>query len=249
MKKIIALILAMTMVFAFAACGAKTPQQPSTGSDISTGDEPATMPEDNTDDQPATMPEDDQVADDMPEVPAEDSTDDQPATMPEDNTDDQPATMPEDNTDDQPATMPEDNTGSEQEGTVESQPVDEAVINELFGIIDMLNSGVELPMVGSMALDAEVFPYYAFIDKPAGVEAVVSEAMMGSIAHSVVIFKCADGVDVSAIASQVEANVNPRKWICVEAEKTAVVVKGNYILLVMSNTVAADAILANFNSL
>ena len=225
MKKIIALILALTMVLAFAACGAKAPQQPATGSDVPEMEAPAVPENSDEDKQPA----------DMPEEPA---VDDQPATMPE-----------EPSVDDQPATMPDDNTGSEQEGTGDSQPVDEAVINELYGIIDMLNAGVELPMVGSMPLDAEMFPYYAFIDKPAGVEAVVSEAMMGSIAHSVVIFKCADGVDVSAIASQVEANANPRKWICVEAEKTVVVVKGSYILLVMSNTVAADAILANFNSL
>lgn len=265
MKRIIALLLAMAMVFAFAACGAKAPQQPTSGSDVPEVETPAT-PENkdennqpasgtdvpvednkpatdsdipaNEDNQPAAMPEDNQVADDMPEVPAEDSTDDQPATMPEEpSEDDQPATMPEEpGVDEQP----------EQSGDSASS---EADINELYGIVDIINSGVELPMVGSMALDSEMFPYYAFIDKPAGVEAVVSEAMVGSIAHSVVVFKCGAGVDVNAIASQVQANANPRKWICVEAEKTAVVVKGSYILLVMSNTVAADAIIANFNSL
>jgi len=277
MKRIIALLLAMTMVLAFTACGAKAPQQPATGSDVpevetpatpenneednqpavmpeepSTDDQPADMPEEpSVDDQPATMPEEPAVDDQPATMPEEPAVDDQPATMPEEPAvDDQPATMPEEpSVDDQPATMPEEPSVDDQPEQGDDSAPNEAVLNELYAMIDSINAGVELPMVGSMALDAEMFPYFAFIDKPAGVEAVVSEAMIGSIAHSLVLFKCADGVDVNAIASQVQANANPRKWVCVEAEKTVVVVKGSYVLLVMSNTVAADALVANFNSL
>ena len=252
MKRIIALLLAMTMVLAFAACGAKAPQQPAPGNDAPEVETPAAPENKDENDQPASgtdVPvEDNKPATDS-DIPA--TEDDQPAAMPEEPAvDDQPAAMPEEPAvDDQPATMPEEPSVDEQPEQGGDSASSEADINELYGIVDIINSGVELPMVGSMALDAEMFPYYAFIDKPAGVEAVVSEAMVGSIAHSVVVFKCGAGVDVNAIASQVQANANPRKWICVEAEKTAVVVKGSYILLVMSNTVAADAIIANFNSL
>ena len=251
MKRIIALLLAMTMVLAFAACGAKAPQQPATGSDVPEVETPATPENNEEDNQPAVMPEEPSTDDQPADMPEEPSVDDQPATMPEEPAvDDQPATMPEEpSVDDQPATMPEEPSVDDQPEQGDDSAPNEAVLNELYAMIDSINAGVELPMVGSMALDAEMFPYFAFIDKPAGVEAVVSEAMIGSIAHSLVLFKCADGVDVNAIASQVQANANPRKWVCVEAEKTVVVVKGSYVLLVMSNTVAADALVANFNSL
>lgn len=240
MKKIIALLLAMAMVFAFAACG-------STNDEAQTNDTPATeAPETETPETEAPELEDE----DNEPATGSDIADEEETEEPSEDVDDQPATMPEDNAgNDQPAEMPEQPEQPEQNGSGDSSASSEAVLNELYAMIDSINAGVELPMVGSMALDAEMFPYYAFIDKPAGVEAVVSEAMIGSIAHSLVLFKCADGVDVNAIASQVQSNANPRKWICVEAEKTVVVVKGSYILLVMSNEVAADALVSNFNSL
>ena len=58
-----------------------------------------------------------------------------------------------------------------------------------------------------------------------------------------------DGADVSGIAKQVKDNADPRKWICVEAEKVIVKTKGDLVLLVMSDTATADAIAANFDAL
>ena len=80
-------------------------------------------------------------------------------------------------------------------------------------------------------------------------EALASESATGSIAHSVVLLRVEDNADVEQIKEKIKKSVNPRKWICVEAEEVKVESKGNLILLVMSNKVAADKIVAEFNNL
>ena len=80
-------------------------------------------------------------------------------------------------------------------------------------------------------------------------EALASESATGSIAHSVVLLRVEDNADVEQIKENIKKSVNPRKWICVEAEEVKVESKGNLILLVMSNKVAADKIVAEFNNL
>ena len=53
-------------------------------------------------------------------------------------------------------------------------------------------------------------------------EALASESATGSIAHSVVLVRVKDNANVEAIKEKIENNVNPRKWICVEAEEVEV---------------------------
>ncbi|MDO4749735.1 MAG: hypothetical protein Q4A39_02715, partial [Eubacteriales bacterium] len=105
-----------------------------------------------------------------------------------------------------------------------------------------------LPMVGSMPLDEENFSFFAFIDPIEGAEGLVSEAMVGSIAHSVVLLALPDDVDAESVAQQMQANADPRKWICVEAEKVMTLTKGNLVLLIMSSVERADVIAANFQA-
>ena len=55
--------------------------------------------------------------------------------------------------------------------------------------------------------------------------------------------------EAKKLAADVEANLNPAKWVCVEAEKTAVLVHNCTVLLVMSWSDVTDALTANFNAL
>ena len=79
-------------------------------------------------------------------------------------------------------------------------------------------------------------------------EAAVSEPMIGSIAHEVILVEVPEGTDPAEVAAQMEANMNPRKWICVEAEATWVKTSGQYVVMVMSTADMAAAIEANFNT-
>ena len=79
-------------------------------------------------------------------------------------------------------------------------------------------------------------------------EALASESGVGSIAHSVVLIRTNEGADVEAIKKTIKDKVNPRKWVCVEAENVYVESKGDLIILIMSNELADD-IKTNFEKL
>lgn len=67
------------------------------------------------------------------------------------------------------------------------------------------------------------------------VEAIASESMMGSIAHSVVLVRVKDASKVEEYKKEILEDVNPRKWICVGVEKDEVIVesKGDLIMVVI----------------
>ncbi|WP_051650708.1 hypothetical protein [Lachnoclostridium phytofermentans] len=116
---------------------------------------------------------------------------------------------------------------------------------------DMMSTildGVNLPMVMNTTIDENNFSYYLNLDAIPGAEGLASDAAMMSVAHSVVLLRVPSGSDVKSIANEVKANANPRKWICVEAEKVSVTYKDDVILLVMSTEEVADAIVANFEN-
>lgn len=120
-------------------------------------------------------------------------------------------------------------------------------LEEMFEII---YSGVEdLPQLGIVEIDSENFSSYLFIEPVEGAEALASEAMISAIAHSAVLLRLPEGSDSQSVANEIRENADPRKWICVEAEKTLVTEQENMVLLVMSSSSAAEAITENFNAL
>ena len=80
-------------------------------------------------------------------------------------------------------------------------------------------------------------------------EALASESMTGSIAHSVMLIRVKQNATVELIEEMLEESVNPRKWICVEAEEVEVESQGNLIIVVMSSEITADKIISAFNKL
>ena len=116
-------------------------------------------------------------------------------------------------------------------------------------VLAAVTNGVNIEF-GTMAepLNAENFEYFAFTPWVEGYEAICGDAMIGSIAHSLVLFKVPEGTDTAALVTEIESKADPRKWMCVEAEKVIVETRGNVILLVMSFTDIADSIAANFKN-
>ena len=99
------------------------------------------------------------------------------------------------------------------------------------------------------ALTKDNFEYFAFTAMPDGVEAIAADALINAVPHSVVLMRAQDAETAKKLAADVEANLNPAKWVCVEAEKTAVLVHNCTVLLVMSWSNVTDALTANFNAL
>lgn len=118
-------------------------------------------------------------------------------------------------------------------------------------IMEKLYAGIpeeELPMmVENTELNSENFEYYAFADVKYK-EAIASESMTGSIAHSVVLIRLEDANDAEQAVKDIKEKADPRKWICVEAENTYVLSKGDLVVLIMSNDIAPK-IKENFENL
>lgn len=118
-------------------------------------------------------------------------------------------------------------------------------------IMERLYEGIsekELPMmIENTELNSENFEYYAFADIKYK-EAIASESMTGSIAHSVVLIRLEDANDAEQAVSDIKEKADPRKWICVEAENTYVLSKGDLVVLIMSNELAPK-IKENFENL
>lgn len=119
-------------------------------------------------------------------------------------------------------------------------------------IMEKLYDGIkedERPMMTeNIELTNENFEYYAFVKDVKYKDAIASESMTGSIAHSIVLIRLEDAKDAESVVKDIEENADPRKWICVEAENTYVLSKGDLVVLIMSNDIAPK-IKENFENL
>lgn len=127
----------------------------------------------------------------------------------------------------------------------QGSPLDNMALTDILSTI--------LPELEFVTADTELteenFKSYLFIDYIPGAAALASDPMIGALPHSVVLLRLPEDADAAATAQSIEANADPRKWICVEAEKTVVKRRDGVVLLVMSDTDIADTIAANFEAL
>jgi len=96
----------------------------------------------------------------------------------------------------------------------------------------------ERPMLGNINVLEEVpdnIEYYIGTKDIDYEEIYVTEPMMGSIAHSVVLVRMKDGANIEEAKKEIKNTVDPRKWICVEVPADDVIVKsrGDLIILIM----------------
>lgn len=91
-----------------------------------------------------------------------------------------------------------------------------------------------------------MLPQFTGLKSTEGVkEAVVSEPMISSIAYSLVLVRVEDAKNAQSIAQQMKDGINPRKWVCVEADDLAVCGYGDVVMLIMvASDFAADGITA-----
>lgn len=105
-------------------------------------------------------------------------------------------------------------------------------------IIDAIyaQAPVEIPLMTTpVDLTDEYAPsYYLGLTDVTGVkEAAASESAMGSQAYSLVIVRVEDAAKATEIAQKMKAGIDPRKWICVEADDMQVVTCGDLVVLAM----------------
>ncbi len=129
----------------------------------------------------------------------------------------------------------------------ERYPAEDMALTDLMN--EILDGVPDLPAYEVTDLTEDTFEFFTFLPYAEGYTGVTADALIGSIAHSVVLVRVPEGADAGQAAEEMRSNADPRKWICVEAEKTVVRQYGDTILLVMSSGETANAILTNFDSL
>lgn len=82
--------------------------------------------------------------------------------------------------------------------------------------------------------DAEATAWLTGVSDPALLkEAAVSESMMGSQAYSMVLARVADAAKAEEVANMMLDNIDPVKWICVQADDIDAAIYGDLVLFVM----------------
>ena len=82
--------------------------------------------------------------------------------------------------------------------------------------------------------DAETTAWLTGVSDPSLLkEAAVSESMMGSQAYSLVLARVKDAAKAEEVAQMMLDNIDPRKWICVEADDIAAAIKGDLVMFIM----------------
>lgn len=84
--------------------------------------------------------------------------------------------------------------------------------------------------------DIDIVEYATGLTSIENIEEIYrSEPMMSSQAYSLIVVKLKDSSSAEEIQTEMMNNVNPRKWICVTAEKICSISKGNIVALVMAS--------------
>ena len=127
-------------------------------------------------------------------------------------------------------------------------------VSELTSMMDKVIKGAdEVMMPATSEVTKDSFKYIVGIDYVDGYTAVVYQPQVSSSAFQIVLFSAPSGADISSLASQIKANADPNKWVCVTADAADVVVKGNVVLFYMIDTGAfpntVSAITGNFAKL
>lgn len=82
--------------------------------------------------------------------------------------------------------------------------------------------------------DADSFKTFTGLDSADKISEVsVSEPMMSSQAYSLVMVRVKDAKDSKEVAEAMKAGINPRKWVCVEADDIAAAGYGDMVMFVM----------------
>lgn len=263
MKKKIALLLAALLIASAAAygCAKKDTTDLDPDTDITTPSEDEKNDDNQDDSKDETTDDkkdeaDDTVKDDQPAVDGDKKDDTKPEPKP-DNKPNKPAdteqpevpevpapdtNVPDTKPDTKPETKP-DNTGSNDASVDLSGKTTAEIISMIYEKkpVDLFLDTVTLDLS-----DADTVKSIAGLSSTDGIKEIsVSEPMMGSQAYSMVLVRVSDSANAASVAQTMKDNINPRKWICVEADDIKAASKGDLALFFMVDSEFADTVTAS----
>lgn len=171
------------------------------------------------------------------EEQSQDKTEATPTVKPEVKPTPKPETKPSPKPEVKPQPKPETKPDPEVKPEPETKPDDNILAGELKGIIEKIYSlsQVQLPKTAFTEVTSSNSKYYLGIENMQLSEALASEPLISSSAHSVVLLRVNNDSDIDKIKADIKSNVDPRKWICVGVAQEDVIVDNidNLIILIM----------------
>ncbi len=108
--------------------------------------------------------------------------------------------------------------------------IDANVYSQCMDQLPMATMSTPLPLE-----DMEMVTYHTGLTDTTGItDIILSESMIGSFAYSLVLVRT-DGTNTDAIQTALGEQINPAKWVCVQADQIRTVRLDNDIVLVMSD--------------
>ena len=98
-------------------------------------------------------------------------------------------------------------------------------------------------------ITADSVTYYIGSEDVDYKEAIFAEPMMSSVAFSICLVRVNEGADMEEQKALIKDNVDPVKWLCVQADTVLTENIGDVILLVMTDEARANMIVDAFKAL
>ena len=106
-------------------------------------------------------------------------------------------------------------------------------------IMDKLYVGFkedELPTMVTKELTKDELSSYIGLEEFDYNESLISEPMIGSIPHYIALLRVNDNVDIEAAKKDMKEKINPRKWICVEADQVIIDNIDNLMVVIVTKS-------------
>lgn len=241
MKKILTIGIALTLGLSLVGCKKNNEVE----NDLVNENKPVINDtiEDNKETQPNQQPN---VPEDMPgEVPGE-TPEDNMTELPEQKPEEKPVETPVEKPEEKPVETPVEKPIE----TPEQKPVETISATDLMTkLMETAQVAVRMPM--QEAIPAEVSSTFIGLStedfNKYVSDSVVYEPMISPANQSFCIIKVNDVAKVDELRQTIFDNCNPRKWVCMSAERVVVLSSGNYIMLAMANSSDCDALIPVFN--
>lgn len=209
MKRFVAFIMALAMLLALCACGAKVPGEETAPTVAPTAEPtPEVIPEDIMN-QPAA-PGEGPLAEEMPAVGPEAEIEEEAGEIP---------------------------VGDSLGIQLQNAFLDAAKADPSLGAMDMVTGLMGTPALsfGPVAVEVEpgLLTGFGNTEITGFEEAVMFAPMIGSIPFVGYVFRLAEDGDTHAFADLLDENADPRWNICTEAEQTVIAISGQLVFFVM----------------
>lgn len=141
-----------------------------------------------------------------------------------------------------------------------SEPASEAEPGSLEALMDQVlaaGDAEQIPMLMPADLNGgakytplteENSEYNLGVTRDRYADGIAAEAAMTSVPFSVCLVKANSAEEAEQLAADIEANADPRKWICVEAESKIVDFSGDTVILIMTSADLAEQLHSGFTA-